>query len=304
MFLALGQSLADEAAARPDTVRSAIRTVVRWGQMLQWCSFNGSLARGKYGKELREEAHQAVFRSSPDLCNAPAALAEVVWHQSAARDTLPEMRRVAEYFQNELQSTESVRRCEGILGLMHISFRLVNGALSREEVCNVLCESGPTVVSILNAEHIVEQYVAVWALAWLGESRVWHPPLELDLHSRLYRLWKLHPDQEFRRVAAWALASQPLMARDKANLFRSITDADFEDLANKHQPARGSEGYLALLVIAWYRRTPWDDAELGQRVLDANSAEGGWGLSATLQDLAQQLGVTLPDERQSTQLVS
>jgi hypothetical protein len=52
----LGGCLADEAAARPETIRAAIRELVRFGESLEEAAFTPVLARGRYGPDFREEA--------------------------------------------------------------------------------------------------------------------------------------------------------------------------------------------------------------------------------------------------------
>src|SRR5262249_19204114 len=70
LLLALGNCLADEAAARPETIRTAVRELVRLGNALEHTYFTSLLARGRYGADLREEARKAFFSPSPELVNS------------------------------------------------------------------------------------------------------------------------------------------------------------------------------------------------------------------------------------------
>lgn len=85
-FFALGNCLADEAAARPEAVRDALRELVRLGSLLVTAPFTPVLARSKYGGELLQEARKAFFRetahdSRNGIFHATDALSLAVFYQ-------------------------------------------------------------------------------------------------------------------------------------------------------------------------------------------------------------------------------
>jgi len=60
-YIALGRCLADEAAAKPETVRRALRSLVSvWVPHRNESVFQ-SIAQGRYGKELFDEAGESFF---------------------------------------------------------------------------------------------------------------------------------------------------------------------------------------------------------------------------------------------------
>ena len=97
----------------------------------------------------------------------------------------------------------------------------------------------------------------------------------------LFPLWRDADSSEVRRLAAWAFAEQPLLSRDA---FPPDTwgdcDAWLEECA--------SDDYQgpAALVLAWYRRRPWSDAEL---VTKLREKKHGWQ-GPTRDDLLAALG--------------
>jgi hypothetical protein len=74
----------------------------------------------------------------------------------------------------------------------------------------------------------------------------------------LYRIWREADSSELRRYAAWAFSTQPVLSRDSfAPEVWGDCDTWFEQAASENRYARN-----AALVLAWYRRSPWSDAEL------------------------------------------
>jgi len=86
LYSALGNCLADEAAARPETVRAAIKELVKFGFSLEISTFARSLARGRYGEDFREEARAAFTGQSNRITTRATALAEAVWWQTIRRE--------------------------------------------------------------------------------------------------------------------------------------------------------------------------------------------------------------------------
>ncbi len=81
-FTVLGNCLADEAAARPETIRAAIRELVRFGSTLCNQSFAMMLCRGKYGLALREEAEHAFMTATDDIGNPADTLLLILQSQT------------------------------------------------------------------------------------------------------------------------------------------------------------------------------------------------------------------------------
>ncbi len=101
---------------------------------------------------------------------------------------------------------------------------------------------------------------AAWALVWTGLARLPSTPPEPHVMRSLFVLWREAESSELRRFAAWAFATQPLLARDTFVAdFWGDCDAWFEETApNTDQGAP--------LVLAWYRCTPWNDSELAEKL--------------------------------------
>jgi hypothetical protein len=295
LLLILGNCLADEAAARPETIRAAVREFVRLGEVLPSTPFISLFARGRYGTDFREEGGRRFLASTPELVNAGQALVEAVWHQTIETEDAAGYAKAAARFIELLNCQERLARCEGALGCVRLCRLLSESThLAKLKTCaESLGRIGVGLLPMLFSEATSEQYASAWALVWLGACRVWAPPAEPDFLGRLFMLWWRSPDAQVRAMAVWALATQPLAPRDGGRLRVTIPQADFVELLQSDVEHDWNEK-PAVLVLAWYLRA-LNDEELTQRIhellksphLDNRTA------AFTLRELLDHLGKTL-----------
>jgi NACHT domain-containing protein/restriction endonuclease len=174
LFSALGNCLADEAAARPEIIRAALYEIVRLGQYLTDTPFISVLARGRYGDALRQEAEKAFLAGTPDRKNSLEVLSSTIGWQYIVTDDLTGVVRAAARFNELLKSSETLARCEGALGYGELCFRLSEDRLQIEaaECTDLLTQAGPVLSAMLFSETLPEQCAASWALIWVGACRV------------------------------------------------------------------------------------------------------------------------------------
>src|SRR5437879_4598309 len=65
-------------------------------------------------------------------------------------------------------------------------------------------------------------------------------------------------------MARWALISQTVVDRDNSPRLSRLTQEQL-DAAFSTFESVDEEGQAALLIAGWYKRTPWDDAELAEK---------------------------------------
>lgn len=288
-LLALGNCLADEAAARPETIRQAIRQLVRLGSALQLTDFTFMLVRGRYGMDLREEAGRAFLGGEDDLEDSAEALSETVYWQQVETEDAAGFARGARALEILLKSSDTLSRCEGALGLMQLCYRLHRETLQAERYAcaESLRRAGTMLSGMLWSENISEQFAACWTLVWLGACRVWVPSIEPDTLNQLAMLWRTG-EKRVRHFAGWAFSSQPLVPRDGKWNLTSIQRSEFEGI-QKSEDSYGGFGDPARLVVAWYLRE-LKDRELAEQarvaIKHTDSRTGG----RTLRELLQQLG--------------
>jgi len=125
---------------------------------------------------------------------------------------------------------------------------------------------------------------ASWALAWIGASRLPSTPPEPSILLSLYRLWRNSESKDLARFAAWAFVTQPLLPRDtfKADVWGDC-DAWFEQLVENLDQLDFNTS--ALMILAWYRRIPWNDEELAEKLGKIGLARHSY-LSTTREILA------------------
>ncbi len=253
---ALGNCLADEAAARPETIRAAIRELVRSGSF-DVADFGTMLARGRYGKELREESRKSFLApGATDPLDAGDPMAMVVYWQLIETEDDAGWAKAAEHLVKMLESPERITKCEGCLGIMYLCYRLNDYPDGIRACSGSLRLAGDAFVKTLNSEHKAEQFAATWALVWLGACRVWLPPPELDVLSRLYMLWRQSTNATVQRITYWAIASQPVVSRDVGWNCASVPREELHGILEAFDQLKDETEKIAVLVIAWYLYAP------------------------------------------------
>ena len=133
VLLTLGSCLADEAPARPETIRAAMSEWVYLGVALRDTYFTSTLAQGRYGSLLRVEAGRIFFSEGTRLLSPSTALAQSVYWQSVGTETLAGYERGAATFLELLRSTTRLRQCEGAFGCAQLCECIANDRISGPE---------------------------------------------------------------------------------------------------------------------------------------------------------------------------
>ncbi len=288
---ALGNCLADEAAARPETVRSAARQLVRFGRYMQHAAFVVPLIRGRYGGNLYEEARNATLAPGPIRTHAASALAQAVWWRTFDEADASGYERAEAKLVEQLRSLDQFVRVQGALGCMYFCYTVavdfMRRSHERERFAEPLSRIGESLVPVLFSDSPLEQFAASWALSWLGACRAWIPLAEPDVLARLCMLWRHSSEPEIRRVSVWALAALPLAPRDEANRLMAVAPAELRGIIGTHVQAPRNEK-AAALVVAWYVRGLADEqlAERAESFLKTHNRE----LEETITQLLEYLG--------------
>ncbi len=298
-YFALLQCLADEASARPETIRAAIWELVRLGNALEESSLTPLFARGRYGPDLREVARRAFLTNVPGSSQADTALSCALWWQSVEAETPAGYAAALRIFVALLRSHEVLDRCEGALGGMMLCYFLKDRLDEPAwKACSKGIDSlGEVLIPMLYSASIHEQYVSSWALVWLGACCVWIPPAEPDLLGRLFFLWQQGDNSEVQRMSGWALASQPLAMRGEGGRCASISRDDLERVLTTNTLATDQTEKLAALVAAWYCFAV-SDAEILRRANEESHLGEFPPPGSTFRDLLDRVQAT-PGPKQS-----
>lgn len=265
IFRALANCLSDEVAARPETIRAAIHELVlQCNEHNNW-AFIPALSQSRYGKDLRDEAGKAFLAEEVDNFTHPGtALALVVFCQEIKIKDNAGFAEGVEHLARFLESSKSITKCEGILGLMYICYYLRHNSDGIKACASHLQRASEKLIAFLNSEHLMERFAASWALVWLGACRIWLLPAEPDVLGLLYKHWRQSANITIQRMALWAIASQPVVSRSAGKHCVDIPRGEFHDLLYSFNIQKEFAAKAAILIIAWYLHA-LTDMELKRR---------------------------------------
>jgi hypothetical protein len=305
----LGSCLADEAAARPETMRAALHEVIQLGEHFGRNSFAVSLAQGKYGQDLRDEAGK-VFLTEPINCAAAAQVLTTVAELQigGSRDVTSQI-DVAEQLVEFLTSPSQIRRCEGALLIAELAEKLYARGyrwslrktyrVPRKHV-EILRSAIPGLYRMVLRGTNAERVVGILALMRLGLCLIWIPPINSDFLKRFLMTWRRRSYRIREEDVLFALVNLPLTSlHDSRRLcatpnfvVESVLDG-YDQIAAYYERLMGYYVMAALLTVAWYLRAIDDYmiAFLARRLLQHYYEEGfttEFLICRILKDLGQE----------------
>jgi hypothetical protein len=264
LFIVLGNCLADEAPAAPDTARRALRELIRRGSSLVYSTFTRSLVRGRYGEDWRDEAQNAFCNGRSNLGNTGDALLQAVWWQTIEKEEGPELVDACTRFCNQVSQAAIIPRCEGATGCGRLAGLLINERSdidAKEVIMEMLSSIKEPIRSMVFSDVLAEQCAGCFAVSSLSRLLNWESTKDSELHLRLYRLWRESCSGTIRQLGARALAAYPLGDRD-CEIGSGLPFDDLALLKDSFQQAESVTEKIAALVVGWYGKYPWPDNEL------------------------------------------
>lgn len=192
-----------------------------------------------------------------------------------------------------LNTREELARCEGAIGLGRLCSELAlqNHQTELERCAEALRGGAPSLVAMLFDGSPAEVCSATFAMEKLGACRMSTLPRHSDVLGRFFHLWRHGTEPTVQRLAARALASQPISSRDAATWQKGAAN-DILSVLEGYDKLDVRMEQPAILICAWYSRALKDD-ELVQRIqlLFANpQGTPSSGIDLTLRELLVQLG--------------
>jgi hypothetical protein len=267
---ALANCLADEVAASPDTIRQALRELIRRWITVEHEAVGDSIGRSKYGRFLLAEARDIFYSSAPDIENAGRALSLALYWKT--NETVPSVKsagfeaQIAEAetkFLNLLASSECRDRCEGALGLSGLAPALFPNSLPWFRASETR-DAIQRLIEMQASTDIREMFSANAVICTINDYSLFHGRADPGFLEHILGLTFSHPDRAVRRCARNILLSQRLASRDDVMPLPSLTVDQLHGLVSTFE-RKDPAGQIALLVLAWYKRAPWSDAELAER---------------------------------------
>ncbi|MCX5733746.1 MAG: NACHT domain-containing protein [candidate division NC10 bacterium] len=269
VFRVLGNCLADEVQATPETIRTALLALTRQADTFISEPFARVLARGKYSPPLNEILARVFLGQERSPLTIGPFLGDLV-----AYHTLGELGERQEAFVAELErlldSPDPSSRCQGSFAVRHL----------REAPAEVYVRISNAMAPLLDSQYPMEQLAACWGFIQVGK---WQPDnLASDLLPsvllRLFTLWQMNASPLIREWARNALVSLPPIRRDVEPLQDAVTNERFLSKVGAYIE-KGNEDTVAALVSGYYLRSPWNDEELSQlarSLLNRNSPPAPW----------------------------
>lgn len=255
-FTLLRQCLLDEVQLAPQTLRAALQQIARHGNDQHRGRSVANIRHGKFGPLLHEIVERSYFCGSDDWDEYYLAIRDL----AVSKFPMPTNALSAENNNVLVQLLKSVSRVEqtcAAMVCMHLAWEQGSRRIANSEQVEELRGILATFLDLCDEPRAL---AAAWALAWIGSlSNI--RPSEPEMLISLYRLWRDSTSWRVTRFAAWAFRTQPLLPRDTFDV-EAWGDCDtwFDNRAADADDAG------APLVLAWYRRRPWDDTELATRI--------------------------------------
>lgn len=288
VILALGHCLADEAAARPETIRAAIRKLVQSGMGRGARTFLPMLARGRYGNELREELERSLYEERA-INSAALGLKDVVWWQSIGGEDQSNHDELAARFIEMIRNPDHLVRCKGALACVQL---IGQKREAKEFETGLADEIADACLPLLFVDNVQENYAAGWVFYTLGEMKLWSPCAEPDVLGRMFNLWQHSSSEAVRNGLSSTLAVQQLKPREDKRIFSAVKMLDVVNVMGEFPGLSDHSGKLAALVAAWYSRALTDE----EIVVRAQHMSKQNGSSPTLQGLIKNLADVLAGE--------
>ncbi|HPQ42978.1 MAG TPA: NACHT domain-containing protein [Syntrophales bacterium] len=271
----LRQCLLDEVLITPSSLKDAILVAARYtrpGKSANKAEFlseiyYSSQLRGKFAKVFEETVSEAYFGMNSEWDYYLQAMVQIAG--KVFQNPLNQFDAGVEKKLNEcLKSGDRIKQALSAFHLMDISF--THTAHNYKKTTLLGQQAIPlrdAIGNLLSLEDPPLVLAASWALVWLGINRLTKipEPPKPEVIQALFKLWcETDSATWLHRFAGWALSTQPLLQRDT---FPPEIWGDCDYLfTQKNNENNASYISDALLVLAWYRRSPWDDSELVKKM--------------------------------------
>ncbi len=265
----LRQCLLDEVPITAVILRGALFQMARHGNEEILSGSVVGLLNGKYGALFREVAETAYLSGQGHWWELVDTVRQMSLALVGLDDSSVLTSNLVHSLMRSLTASERIERIHAALVILHIAW-LDSGwtrpLLRTSPPTNLYSPLRDTLGDCLTLDDRPVALAASWAMAWLGTGRLASTPPAAGVLKALYRIMQdADSDHEGQR-AAWAFSVQPLLARDsfdpddwpKADVFFAGLDTRLA----VHQ----WDFQQAALVLAWYRRGPWSDAEIAEKI--------------------------------------
>ena len=274
--LVLLQCLLDEVQATTPTLRAALRQMARHGSGNWLKGSIVNLRRGNFGTVLQEVTEEAYLGAAGAWHEYDVAMSDLAI-EGVFEDREQRMSEaLSDSLAGALAGGSRPEKVRAALVCVSLAFESPEAAEERSSLVQWFQPLREALVGMVDPQDPPVALAASWALTWIGRRRLSNTPPEPGLLLSLYRLWREAESEHLAGFAAWTLAEQPLLARD---MFVRDDWGDCEQWLHDARAGKdraGDYASLATLVVGWYRRAPWSDAELAESIRRTLASRRDW----------------------------
>ncbi|MCL4201199.1 MAG: NACHT domain-containing protein [Pirellulaceae bacterium] len=266
----LRQCLLDDVQVTPPTLRAALQQMARHSDEEFVPGSVSDLRRGKFGEVFQEVVEEAYFSNTAGWDEYQAVMVyfaqDELFHSEGPQ--LSDV--VSSTLDGSLKSGNRKQQTRAAFVCVWLAYwkwrererRIVKWVRRKEDesLAERFHPLRDALGDLLAQDDPPLALAAAWALAWMGRVRLPDATPEPCVMMSLYRLWREADSSALRRYAAWAFATQPLLPRD------TFAPDVWGDCDAWLQEAAFEAHKVAPLVLAWYRRTPWSDSGLAEKL--------------------------------------
>ncbi len=291
----LPQCIRDEVQVTAPTLRVALRELARERPDRDRQFEAGwvvAVLRGKFGTIFQEVVEQSYLTGDRGFEKYNATLERLAVHFRFGDEKPVMSLEVAISLRNALEAGDRLEKIRAALVCMWLAYT-GGGEVDAKPEEDVLRERFQLLSSgisgMLDSRDLPCALAASWALAWIGEHRLFVTTEPQTILS-LYRLWRQFKSIEQQRYPAWALGTQQLLPRN--TFTRDVwgnCDAFLRQVV-KNERYFWRNMRPGALVLGWYRSGPWSDAELVEHLFSKGINEYTYKIGPTVRELLENLG--------------
>jgi hypothetical protein len=275
----LAQCVADQVQVSNGTLQHAYLQLARFFQNVAfWQDWLCGILADDHSGLFQDTLKQRIWQMDARWHEYLRVVSEVAWQTFGYNGPNPQaaITQLTTELLNENQDTRlrAAWRCVRLAHHMHV--QKTNAAPFDDLL--------PALIAMANSPTVQEQVAASWACAWMAQNRLLQHAIPRACLLRWFGLWQHHATTAYARYFAWALKAQALLDRDT---FTPAVWGDCNSFLCEAIERGEQQQEEAALVVMWYRRGPFNDAEL---VMALEKTGGQYNRTPTMRALLASLG--------------
>ncbi len=259
----LARCFLDEVQVEPRLLEEGLEWAARRGAKSVGSYLTQALP-GKYAEVIVRVIEDTYMKSDTDFLELGDVLSAIGLEREGWSTPRTGPKGPVKNIEALLSAKEPRRQAVGALIVMRIAFAIAGRRKRTARQAAMFKRFEERLVPLLNSGDPHVHFATCWALAWLWRTGATRSRDHATAVSRLAEIWVESDQEEVDYVAAWALSTAPVVARDSVRLpAGGRFNGKFIRAAHSSKLRMIGVTYRrAALVLAFYSKTPWKDAKL------------------------------------------